>query len=132
MRSDWSDTDAITRALRARPETRSTSRSTLSVRFDGRKCEMLSDHDPDGELETGRMYRIRFIKPGGRIELESQMKLFAIAGDTLFFSARPRFGTQDIKRSSLTSIVPVSGPEVVYINWDPRKPGRPESWRYER
>lgn len=88
------------------------------------------------ELEYG-MYRIQFVNPGGRITLESQMRMFGMrrdpyVGEVLMFSARPRFGTQEIARNKLTSIERVPDDAEVYLNWDPRKKGKPVSWKYER
>lgn len=90
-----------------------------------------------GEGHVGQMYRIRYVKPGGRITLESQMKLISInhspvEGDKLIFSARPRFGTQELRRDQLTMIKQVPIDSKVYVNWDPRKTGQPDSWPYER
>jgi len=84
------------------------------------------------------MYRIQFIKPGGRITMESQMFLFAMhhsdhEGEILLFSARPVFGTQDMRASMITSMIRVDDDAEVYVNWDPRKTNqKPISWRHVR
>jgi hypothetical protein len=83
------------------------------------------------------MYRIQFTKPGGRITLESQMRLFdrstdPIRGLTLWFSARPRFGTTTFAAREIASMYRVPDDAEVYVNWDPRKQGKPQSWKYER
>lgn len=81
------------------------------------------------------MYRIQYIKPGGRITLESQMLLFSRHisehGTTLYFSARPTYGTQDFRADNILSMIKVDSDQV-YVNWDPRKNGKPVSWRYVR
>jgi hypothetical protein len=83
-------------------------------------------------------YKITYVKPGGRIILESQLRLFAIERDVmaddwrLFFSARPRSGTQEFMLKQLRTIERVPFDAYMYINWDPRKPGKPESWPHKR
>lgn len=88
-------------------------------------------------LNTGKMYRVTFTKPGGRIELVSQMRLIAINEDavfgrTLVFSARPRFGTQEMPERMIGKIELVPPDSYVYLNHDPRKGEPKESWPYER
>jgi hypothetical protein len=79
------------------------------------------------------MYRIQFIKPGGRIRLESQMLLFARYGGNLYFSARPTFGTQDFPADKILSITRMPDDAEVYVNWDPRKTDqKPISWKHKR
>lgn len=82
------------------------------------------------------MYRIRYIKPGGRIELESCMRLTSrrvepFEGPTLQFSARPRLGTQQFRSGQILSMFRVPDDADIYVNHDPRK-GNPKGWRYER
>lgn len=82
-------------------------------------------------------YRIRYRKPGGRIELESQMRLFSrdhnpLDGYVLLFSARPRFGTTVFKESDIISMYRVADNALIYVNHDPRKGEPREVWRYER
>lgn len=89
------------------------------------------------DLVTPAMYRIRHQKLGGKIELESQMLLFDVTGEPgqrqLFFSARPVFGTQGpYRESDLISIERVADDAPVYVGWDPRKKGKPLTWKYER
>jgi hypothetical protein len=98
------------------------------------KAEIHSD--PKTAVIPG-MYRVRFIKPGGRIELESQMRLFArhtdpYEGQKLQFSCRPRFGTVEFRADQILSMYRMPDDAEVYVNWDPRKPGKPQSWKYER
>lgn len=86
-------------------------------------------------LNTGKMYRITFTKPGGRITLESQMKLIAInesklSGRTLVFSARPRFGTQEVPESMIEKIELVPPDAYVYVNHDRRKGEPKDTWTY--
>jgi hypothetical protein len=84
------------------------------------------------------MYKVTYTKPGGRITLESQMKLFSIDRgniaelDIFYFSARPRLGTQTFKRFDILTIERVPDDAPVYVNHDPRKGKPKETWRYER
>ncbi len=86
------------------------------------------------------MYRIQYKKPGGRITLEAQLRLFEVSRNTgnpegkyvLYFSARPRFGTQDFKAEEILSIERVPDDALVYINHDPRKGKPKEAWPYKR
>lgn len=84
------------------------------------------------------MYKIQYTKPGGRITLEAQLLLFEVSRNvdnkrhTLYFSARPKFGTQDFKAEEILSIERVPDDALIYINHDPRKARVRESWPYER
>lgn len=93
--------------------------------------------DPN-QLEIPANYKIRYLKPGGRITLEAVLRLFEVSTNadnhrvTLYFSARPRFGTQDFKADELLSIERVSDYARIYINHDPRKGEPKDTWAYER
>jgi hypothetical protein len=53
-------------------------------------------------------------------------------GKTLVFSARPRFGTQDISMKSIIELEQVSDNSLVYVSWKINSRTPPEKWRYQR
>lgn len=94
--------------------------------------------EEDGQ-EPG-MYRITYQRPGGRVILTSQMLLFAVEKDQFegvryLFSARPRFGTQTFRKSSILTMERLPDDAEVFVSWDARNGPRPAArnrWKHER
>lgn len=87
-------------------------------------------------LYQGGMYRILYkIKGVQRKPRQSVMKLIdERKGEFrpgLIFSARPRFGTQEIPWDSIVELELVESDAQVYINWDPKSRKPPQSWPYQ-
>jgi hypothetical protein len=88
-------------------------------------------------MVVGNHYRIVQTIPGVWIKpRESVMRYIGrdVAANRLLFSARPRFGTQDVSVETIDEIEEVDkdGPEgLIYVAW---KIGSraPEKWTYER
>lgn len=88
-------------------------------------------------LIEGAMYRITQRIPGvWNTPRESCMKLIGRRDDygiqVLIFSARPRFGTQEVNLRDITELEIQPPDAQVYINWKVGSRGSPEKWDYER
>lgn len=86
-------------------------------------------------LIEGAMYRVRVQIPGVfKVPRESCMKLIGVKNDgaTLIFSARPRFGTQDIEMKYVIDIEAMPSDALVYVSWKVTSKRPPEKWKYER
>jgi hypothetical protein len=84
-------------------------------------------------LIQGAMYRVRIQVPGVfKVPRESVMKLIGETDDELIFSARPKFGTQEVERRHITEMELMKPDAKVYVSWKVNSKKPPETWTYER
>jgi hypothetical protein len=92
-------------------------------------------YDAREPLIQGTMYRIRYKIPGFQlVAREACMKLIDLIddGQTLVFSARPRFGTQEIPFKYVIDMECVAPDALVYVDWKVNSKRPPQKWKYER